>query len=232
MNGKPTRRNGVGPRSQPITTTGQPRTVSRWPSTIALAKTLGASLAGAITTRASITSLKGSRPIPGKRIDRSATRYGYNWEESFDDRFVLSETDALDMLLRVVANGGNLLLMVSPDGSGQLCRQIRSAVCGSLASGSEIRRGDLRDAVSLPLAAAGVGVPHPQQEGERIYCIVRHWPSDGRLVVPLSMQATHAALLGGSTGLPLTVGSSDVTVDLTGQTAPDRDASAVVLSVR
>jgi len=176
--------------------------------------------------------IEGFQAHPWEENRSLSHSYGYNWEESFDDRFVLSETDALDMLLRVVANGGNLLLMVSPDGSGRVPpnQERRLRFIGKWLQ----KYGEAIYATrSLGLSQQPAwGYLTRSKKGERIYCIVRHWPSDGRLVVPLSVQATHAALLGGSTGLPLTVGSSDVTVDLTGQTAPDRDASVIILSVR
>ncbi len=77
--------------------------------------------------------------------------YGYNWEESLDERYVLTDEQALDLLLRVVANGGNLLLMVSSDGTGRVPpnqeRRLRSiggwldrngeAVCDSTSGSSQ-----------------------------------------------------------------------------------------------
>jgi alpha-L-fucosidase len=69
------------------------------------------------------------------------------------------------------------------------------------------------------------------KSGDRIYCIVRRWPADGRLVVPISLKSAHASLLGDSAPLPVRV-AHEVTVDLTGHRAPDRDASVVVLDVQ
>ena len=42
--------------------------------------------------------IKGFQPHPWEENRSLSHSYGYNWEESFDDRFVLSEGDSLDLL--------------------------------------------------------------------------------------------------------------------------------------
>jgi alpha-L-fucosidase len=175
--------------------------------------------------------IEGFQAHPWEENRSLSHSYGYNWEESFDDRYVLSETDALDMLLRVVANGGNLLLMVSPDGSGHLPpnqeRRLRF-IGGWLAKYGEAIYATR--AVGLAQQPSW-GYLTRSKSGDRVYCIVRHWPADGRLVIPQSLKASRAALLGSGKQLPINLDANKVTIDLSGQTAPDRDASVVVLTV-
>ena len=175
--------------------------------------------------------IEGFQPHPWEENRSLSHSYGYNWEESFDDRYVLSESGALDLLLRVVANGGNLLLMVSPDGGGRVPpnqeRRLRFIGTWLQKYGEAI------------YATRAVGLAQQPSWGyvtgskthDRVYCIVRHWPADGRLVIPLSLNATRAALLGSGKQVPINIGANNVTIDLSGQTAPDRDASVVVLTV-
>ena len=176
--------------------------------------------------------IEGFQAHPWEENRSLSHSYGYNWEESFDDRYVLSEADALDMLLRVVANGGNLLLMVSPDGSGRVPpnqeRRLRFI-------GTWLQKYGEAIYATRPVRVAQQppwGYLTRSKAGDRVYCVVRHWPTDGRLVIPLPLKATHATVLGSSKALPVTVGASDVIVDLTGQTPPDVVASVVVLSAR
>jgi len=44
--------------------------------------------------------------------------YGYNWGDSLDN--YLSSEELIEMLVRIVAKGGNLNLIVNPDGSGRI----------------------------------------------------------------------------------------------------------------
>ena len=157
--------------------------------------------------------------------------YGYNWEESFDDRYVLGEADALDLLLGVVANGGNLLLMVSPDGSGRVPpnqdRRLRflgrwlgrygEAIYGTRAVGLG--------------AQPSWGYLTRSKAGDRLYCIVRHWPADGRLAVPVSATVRAARILRGEGRPAWAADAGGLVLDLTGLRAPDPTASVIVLEV-
>ena len=109
-------------------------------------------------------ALRGLQQNPWEE-DRSLSHsYGYNWEESFDDRYVLREDDALDLLLGVVANGGNLLLMVSPDGSGRIPPNQAKLSATSWASGwRHERRGGLCHASGWHRRAACLGLHYAQQ---------------------------------------------------------------------
>lgn len=157
--------------------------------------------------------------------------YGYNWEESFDDRYVLDEAAALDMLLGIVANGGNLLLIVSPDGNGRVPpnqeRRLRFLGQWLACNG---------DAV---YATRSVGLDRQPDWGyvtrskhsDRLYCIVRRWPADGRLQVPVMAQVRGAHLLGGKGQPGVKASANGLTLDVSGLQAPDKNASVVVIEV-
>jgi alpha-L-fucosidase len=157
--------------------------------------------------------------------------YGYNWEESLDDRYVLSEDDSLDLLLRVVANGGNLLLMVSPDGSGRVPgnqeRRLRFL-------GSWLERHGEAVYGTRPVGLAEQppwGYVTKSKAGDRLYCIVRRWPTDGRLRVPVPARATAASVIGSSARPTVESDAAGVRVDLGGIRPPDAHASVVVVTI-
>jgi len=157
--------------------------------------------------------------------------YGYNWEESLDDRYVLSEDDTLGLLLRVVANGGNLLLMVSPDGSGRVPpnqeRRLRFM-------GSWLERHGEAVYATRPVGLAeqpSWGYVTKDKAGERLYCIVRRWPAGGRLRVPVPARATAARVIGSDARPRVEVDATGVSIDLGGIRPPDAHASVVVLTL-
>ena len=158
--------------------------------------------------------------------------YGYNWEESLDDRFVLSEGDALDLLLRVVANGGNLLLMVSPDGSGRVPpnqeRRLRYL-------GGWLERHGEAIYATRPVGLSeqpSWGYVTKSKTGDRLYCIVRQWPPNGALRVPVAMTATEARVIGDTAHPRVKSDATGIDVDLGTMRPPDEQASVVVLTVK
>ena len=177
--------------------------------------------------------IEGFEPHPWEENRSLSHSYGYNWEEASDDRYVLSEDDALDLLLRVVANGGNLLLMVSPDGSGHVPEnQIRRLrfIGGWLSRYGEAIYG------TRPLGVAtqpSWGYLTRSKGGDRIYCVVRHWPADGRLEVPIDRPVRRAGTM--FSEVPVQVekrGAGLTTLQLGQTTPPDPHASVVVLTLQ
>jgi len=159
--------------------------------------------------------------------------YGYNWEESFDDRYVLTEAAALDMLFGIVANGGNLLLMVSPDGSGRVPpnqeRRLRFLGHWLERNGQAIYATRPVGLVKQP----AWGYLTRSKKNDRLYLIVRHWPADGHLTVPVEVRVKQAVLPGAperelkSTSVP----GQGFMVDLQGCAAPDPLASVIEVEV-
>jgi alpha-L-fucosidase len=175
--------------------------------------------------------IEGFQAHPWEENRSLSHSYGYNWEESLDDRYVLTEEASLDLLLRVVANGGNLLLMVSPDGSGRIPpnQERRLRFIGSWLA----RYGEAVYATrpaGLP-AQPDWGFVTRSKAGDRLYCIVRRWPADGRLVVPVRATVRHAHALGSHRAVPLATRAGRPVLDLTGLEPGDPHASVVVLDV-
>jgi alpha-L-fucosidase len=175
--------------------------------------------------------IQGFQSHPWEENRSLSHSYGYNWEESFDDRYVLGEGEALDLLLRVVANGGNLLLMVSPDGSGRIPpnqeRRLRFLGRWLALNGEAIYATRALGLSRQP----DWGYLTRSKDSRRLFCIVRHWPADGRLHVPVTAQARGAHLLGGSGKPVVKTGANGLNIDLTGIQPPDKNASVVVIEV-
>src|SRR5829696_5484284 len=108
-------------------------------------------------------------------------------------------------------------------------RQTRNAASGPLAPGcSSMARRSTR-----PVPLRSESHPHGDRSkaGDRIYCIVRRWPADGRLEVPLAGAARTARVIGGPAEVPVRTVDGHPVVDLSGVQPPDRTASVVVLTV-
>jgi alpha-L-fucosidase len=174
--------------------------------------------------------IEGFQSHPWEENRSLSHSYGYNWEESFDDRFVLSEEQALDLLLRVVANGGNLLLMISPDGSGRVPpNQVRRLQF----LGAWLARHGEAVYATRPLGLERQpdwGYLTRSKTGGRLYCIVRRWPDDGRLVVPVKASFQSARLLGGGP-VPVRAQGDRAELDVSQVRPPDAHASVIVLDV-
>ena len=174
--------------------------------------------------------IEGFQSHPWEENRSLSHSYGYNWEESFDDRFVLSEDEALDLLLRVVANGGNLLLMISPDGSGRVPpNQVRRLQF----IGAWLARHGEAIYATRPLGLERQpdwGYLTRSKAGDRVYCIVRRWPDEGQLMVPVDLSIRSARLIGGG-AVPVTGRKGRASVDVSGTRAPDPHASVIVLDV-
>jgi alpha-L-fucosidase len=158
--------------------------------------------------------------------------YGYNWEESFDDKYVLSEADTLDMLLRVVANGGNLLLMVSPDGNGRVPPNQQRRL---LFLGDWLDRNGEAIYATRPLGIAKQpdwGYVTQSKAHDKVYCIVRNWPKDGVLPVPVAVKPTGVAVIGSDMKPTVKrVDASGPVIDLGTIIEPEKYASVVVLTI-
>ena len=159
--------------------------------------------------------------------------YGYNWEESFDDRYVLTEEAALDLLLGIVANGGNLLLIVSPDGSGRVPpnqeKRLRFL-------GRWLERNGQAIYATRPVGLTqqpAWGYLTRSKNNDRLYLIVRHWPADGRLSVPVVANVKRAVLqVAPERDLPTTPAPGEgFVVNLQGCAAPEALASVIVVEL-
>jgi alpha-L-fucosidase len=176
--------------------------------------------------------IEGFQAHPWEENRSLSHSYGYNWEEARDDKYVLSEEDALDLLLRVVANGGNLLLMVSPDGSGRVPdnqrRRLQFIGRWLAAHGEAIYGTRAAGLASQP----DWGYLTRSKAGDRIYCIVRRWPEDGQLAVPIDLPVRSVSTMHSQTFASVTSRSEGVVRIRLGRTRPPEPyASVVVVTV-
>ena len=178
-------------------------------------------------------ALRGLQQNPWEE-DRSLSHsYGYNWEESFDDRYVLREDDALDLLLGVVANGGNLLLMVSPDGSGRIppnqAKRMRFL-------GQWLERNGEAVYATRPVGIAAQpawGYITRSKDRSKLYLIVRRWPADRQLRVPVDVKVSGAHLLTSAMNkLETRPDEHGFLVRLGESVGPDAHASVIVVATQ
>ena len=176
--------------------------------------------------------IEGFQAHPWEENRSLSHSYGYNWEESFDDRYVLSEADSLDLLLRVVANGGNLLLMVSPDGNGRVPPNQQRRL---LFLGDWLERNGEAIYATRPLGIAkqpAWGYVTQSKTHDKVYCIVRNWPKDGILPVPMAVKPTAVEVIGTDMKPTIkSVSATSVVVDLGSIIQPEKYASVVVLTI-
>jgi alpha-L-fucosidase len=175
--------------------------------------------------------IEGFQPHAWEENRSLSHSYGYNWEESFDDRFVLDEGASLDLLLGTVANGGNLLLMVSPDGSGRVPpnqeRRLRFLGAWLQAYGEAIYA---TRPIGLTRQPAW-GYVTRSKDGRRLFCIIRRWPSDGQLLVPVRATVRAGNELHGAATVRWSATQGALALDLGDARPTDPDASVVVLDV-
>jgi alpha-L-fucosidase len=121
--------------------------------------------------------------------------------------------------------------MVSPDGSGRIPpnqeRRLRFLGQWLARYGEAIYA---TRAVGLKKQPAW-GYLTRSKNSNRIFCIVRNWPANGLLQVPVTAQVRGAHLLGGSGTPTLKTVANGLTINLAGIQPPDKDASVVVINV-
>lgn len=116
---------------------------------------------------------------------RSFSRnFGYNWTEESDADAILSDKACIDLIVDIVGRGGNLLLIVSPTGTGEIpprqlhalrnmgdwLKQYGAAIYGTRA-------------YTLTTQPKWGRITH-SKDGSMVYLLVTQWPEDGRIEVP------------------------------------------------
>ncbi len=110
--------------------------------------------------------------------------FGYNWTEESDPNAILSDKGCIELLVDVIGRGGNLLLVVSPTGTGEIPpRQLlalRNMGDWLKKHGQAIYGTRAFDLEKQPEWGR---ISH-SKDGSTIYLLVTHWPADGQLNVP------------------------------------------------
>jgi len=130
----------------------------------------------------------------------------------------------------VVANGGNLLLMISPDGSGRVpANQVRRL---------EFMGRWLARYGEAVYATRAVGLARQppwgyvtrSKDGHALYAVITRWPAEARIVLPVPARVEGAQVLGGP-AVPARSIDGGIAVDLSRTTAIDPYASVVRVSI-
>jgi len=120
----------------------------------------------------SITPTNGMIWEECRSISRS---FGYNWKEVNDESTVLSEQATIAMFVNIVARGGNLLLIVSPDGCGRIPPNQEKRM-RALGAWLKVNGEAIYATRPLPLAKARNVSFTRSKDGRYAYAICTQWP--------------------------------------------------------
>jgi alpha-L-fucosidase len=110
--------------------------------------------------------------------------FGYNWTEESDANAVLDDKACIDLVVDIIGRGGNLLLIVSPTGSGEIPPRQLHAIRNM---GDWLNRYGHAiygtRAYTLAKQPQWGRITH-SKDGDFVYLLITHWPADGRIEVP------------------------------------------------
>jgi alpha-L-fucosidase len=161
--------------------------------------------------------------------------FGYNWTEESDPNAILSDKASIDLVVDVIGRGGNLLLIVSPTGTGEIPpRQIHAINnMGDWLKKYGEAVYDTR-AYKLKEQPKWGRITH-SKDGRKVYLHITQWPTDGRIKVPaIPIQAIEGANVMNGIGTPgFTQPNNDgFTLDLSACTPGDPRVSVVVIKTK
>lgn len=113
-----------------------------------------------------------------------SNNFGYNWTEESDPSAILSDKQCIALVVDVIGRGGNLLLVVSPTGSGELPPRQLHAIenLGDWLNKHSPAVYGTR-AYKLKEQPAWGRITH-SKDGGKVYLHITQWPADGRIEVP------------------------------------------------
>jgi alpha-L-fucosidase len=121
--------------------------------------------------------------------------YGFNWQDTESN--VLSPKELIDMFVNIVANGGNLLLMVNLDGQGALPevqeRRLREMGKWLAVNGEGIystRPFDVRTEGSVYYTRS--------KDGQTIFAVLKEWPGNETLLKSITQEEIEEITMLGS----------------------------------
>lgn len=168
--------------------------------------------------------------IPGLDWETCMTmgrHWGYNKRDTFK-----TPKELVRNLIDIASKGGNYLLNVGPRPDGTFPQESVD-VLKNYARWMEKNSEAIYGTSASPLGALKWGRCTAKQVGDswRLYLSVFDWPTNGKLVVPLVGNETSSAwLLDGGGNLKTEKVGNDIVVHVP-TTAPDQDASVVVLEL-
>ena len=161
--------------------------------------------------------------------------FGYNWTEESDPTAILSDKACIDLVVDIIGRGGNLLLIVSPTGTGEIPGRQLHAI-NNLGDWLK-KHGEAvynTRAYKLKEQPQWGRITH-SKDNRNIFLHITQWPANGRIEVPnIPVASIEAAAVMNGQGTPgFTQPSQDgFTVDLSGCTSGDPRVSVIVLRAK
>lgn len=162
--------------------------------------------------------------------------FGYNWTEESDPSAMLSDKACIELLVDVIGRGGNLLLIVSPTGTGEIPPRQLHAIRNM---GDWLRNFGpaIYGTRTYRLAAQPKwGRITRSKDGSTVYLLITQWPADGRIPVPvLPIQAIESVQLMHGQGTPRFTQPNDrdgFSVDLSACSPGDPRVNVAAVRIR
>jgi len=161
--------------------------------------------------------------------------FGYNWTEETDANAILSDKACIDLVVDVIGRGGNLLLILSPTGTGEVPpRQLHAIENMGDWLNKHAEAVYSTRAYKLAAQPAWGRITHTK-DGGMVYLHITQWPADGRIYVPaIPIERIISARVMNSQGVPgFTQPTADgFVVDLSGCAPGDPRVSVVALKCK
>jgi alpha-L-fucosidase len=161
--------------------------------------------------------------------------FGYNWTEESSADAILSDKACIDLVVDIVGRGGNLLLIVSPTGAGEIPPRQLHAIENM---GDWLKKfGEaIYGTRTYPIKEQPKwGRITHSKDGGTVYLLITEWPADGRIDVPaISIHGIESATVIDGQGTPgfCQPGPAGFTVDLSACTPGDSRVSVVALKTK
>ncbi|MEA2734179.1 MAG: alpha-L-fucosidase [Humisphaera sp.] len=152
------------------------------------------------------------------------------WGFKKNDHNWKSEEKLIHTLIETASKGGNFLLNVGPTAAGEIPQPSVERLA-AMGKWMKTNGESIYGTTASPFAAEMAWGRVTQKPG-KLFLHVMNWPSDGKIVVPLTNQATKAYLLAQpASSLDLAAGSAGVTIAVPAE-MPDQGATVVVVEIK
>lgn len=183
----------------------------------------------------------GDYKTPEGRVPKAEDIEGIYWEtcmnigsswgyKSWENKWKSSQ-EIIRNLITIAARGGNYLLNVGPDPSGDVPAEARNVLADAgkwIDVNGEAIYGTQRSGVTVDW---GECVRKDGDKNSSLYLCVFDWPEDGKLVLPGGFKAKNASMLADGSPLKFTTKGGDVIIDLPAE-MPDATASVIKLELK
>lgn len=138
--------------------------------------------------------------------------FGYNWQD--DDESSLSSADLIKMFVKIVSENGNLLLVVSPDGSGKLPEVQRSRLV-ELGAWLKVNGESIYGTRPWSSTKDGDTYFTKSKDGKYVYAHSTVWPGKALTLKNISAIAgTKATMLGAKGSMKWTQNGKDIQISI------------------